>query len=57
MGHFYRHVLTMCFSLAVIASAFAGDRLSVGTILERPADYQAKVVTASAFSFHRRVLQ
>ena len=29
MGHFYRNVLTMCFSLAVIASAFAGDRLSI----------------------------
>ena len=45
MGHFYRHVLTLILSLALIASALADDRLSIKTIVERPADYQAKVVT------------
>ena len=45
MGHFYRHVLTLFLSLALIASALAEDRLSIKTIVERPADYQAKVVT------------
>jgi hypothetical protein len=45
MGHFYRHVLTLFLSLALIASALADDRLSIKTIVERPADYQAKVVT------------
>ena len=41
MGHFNRNVLT----LFLIPSALAGDRLSIRTILDRPADYQAKVVT------------
>jgi hypothetical protein len=45
MGHFYRHVLTLFLSLALIASALADDRLSIKTIVERPADYQAKLLT------------
>lgn len=40
-----RYVLTVLLSLGVIPLAMAGDRLSIRTILDRPADYQAKVVT------------
>ena len=45
MGHFYRNVLTVFLSLALIPLASASDRLSISTILDHPADYQAKVVT------------
>ena len=41
-----RHLmLALCLSLGVIAAASAEDSLSIRTILDRPADYQAKVVT------------
>jgi hypothetical protein len=38
-------MLCLCLGLGLISAASAGDRLSIGKILEHPADYQAKVVT------------
>jgi hypothetical protein len=45
MRHVFRNVWILCISLAVIPAALAEERVSVRTILDRPADYQAKVVT------------
>ena len=45
MRHVYRNVLIVCMYLGVVAAVLAGDRLSIRTILERAAEYQAKVVT------------
>lgn len=45
MRHVFRDVWVLCLSLAVIPAAFAEERLSVRTILDHPAAYQAKVVT------------
>lgn len=44
-----RHVLynmwTVVMTLAIIPGVLAADRIAVKTIVDRPADYQAKVVT------------
>lgn len=41
-----RHLmLTLCIALGVVTTASAEDPLFIRTILDRPADYQAKVVT------------
>jgi hypothetical protein len=45
MRHVIHIVLASCSALAVVASAMAEDRLTVKAILDRPAEYQAKVVT------------
>ena len=45
MRHFVYHILILFIYLGVIPAALAGDRLSIRTILDHPADYQAKVVT------------
>jgi hypothetical protein len=45
MRHVIQIVLASCSALAVVASAMAEDRLTVKAILDRPAEYQAKVVT------------
>jgi hypothetical protein len=47
MRRFFHNILTLCISLIVIPAALGGDRLSIGTILSHPADYQAKVVTVA----------
>ncbi|HEX9154954.1 MAG TPA: hypothetical protein VF819_05275, partial [Nitrospira sp.] len=38
-------MLGLCLGLGLISVASAGERVSIGAILEHPADYQAKVVT------------
>ncbi len=38
-------MLGWCLGLGLISVASAGERVSIGAILEHPADYQAKVVT------------
>jgi hypothetical protein len=38
-------MLCLCLGLGLVSVASAGDRLPIGKILKRPADYQAKVVT------------
>jgi len=38
-------MLCLCLGLGLVSTASAGDRVSIGKILKRPADYQAKVVT------------
>jgi hypothetical protein len=38
-------MLCLCLGLGLVSTASAGDRVSIGTILKHPADYQAKVVT------------
>ncbi|HKY72829.1 MAG TPA: hypothetical protein VJL88_13000 [Nitrospira sp.] len=45
MRHVIHSVFALCSVLSVFAAAMAEDRLTVKTILDRPADYQAKVVT------------
>lgn len=45
MRHVIHSVFALWTVLSVLASARAEDRLTVKTILDRPADYQAKVVT------------
>jgi len=44
MRHIYRSVLSV-FILGAVAAALAEDRIAIKTILDRPAEYQAKVVT------------
>ena len=39
------NLLSICVALALISAAFGADRLSIKTILDRPAEYQAKAVT------------
>ena len=38
-------ILGVCLALGLISVASAGERVSIGNILEHPGDYQAKVVT------------
>jgi len=45
MRHFFYNFLIVFLGLAAIPAVLAGDRLSIKRILERPAEYQAKVVT------------
>lgn len=45
MRYVIHSVLTLCSALGMVAAALAEDRLTVKTILDRPAEYQAKVVT------------
>jgi len=45
MPRFLYSLLVLCLSCALSPAALAGDRLSIGRILEQPSDYQAKVVT------------
>ena len=41
----YSLLVVVCLSFGLIHAASADDLLSIGKILERPSDYQAKVVT------------
>ena len=41
----FHNIWSLCVALAVIPAALGGDRLPIKTILDRPADHQAKVVT------------
>jgi uncharacterized protein YdeI (BOF family) len=45
MRQFIHTVLALYSALGVVASAMAEDRVTVKAILDRPAQYQAKVVT------------
>ena len=46
MRHVVHNSLTLCILVGGITAALAGDdRLSIKTILDRPTEYQAKVVT------------
>jgi hypothetical protein len=54
------NMLCLCLWLGLISTVSAGDRVSIGNILEHPADYRAKVVTVegraravSNFPVHR----
>lgn len=38
-------LLCLCLGLGLVATALAGDRVSIGKLLQSPADFQAKVVT------------
>jgi hypothetical protein len=45
MRHVIHSVLILCISLGVIPATLAEDRLSIRSILDHPAEYQAKVVS------------
>ncbi|HKT35636.1 MAG TPA: hypothetical protein VJR03_12475 [Nitrospira sp.] len=45
MRHFFHYILIMVLGFGVISAVLAADRLSIKTILDRPTEYRAKVVT------------